>query len=450
MKATYSILGIFLLCCLLPAVFFTIDRSTIGTGLENVAPAPPNTRFTLEQLQADFKQLRNAMERHHPALYAHTPKEAFDRLFDDHYAALEASMDLEDSFRVFASLMARIGCGHSSVWMPAGYWDRLSGSLFPIKMRFVGNNAFAYDSYSEEDALPKGSEVLAINGKTLRKILTEVKTVISADAFSDTNKNFRLGFRFPLLYALFYGHPDSFVVSFREPEKSEARSQTLRPVPTDRIWGHMVGPERLDLEIHEEIGAAVLTIGSFGYYREHEKFFGFVDDAFERIARNGVRNLILDLRQNDGGDPFCAAHLFGYLERQPVPYFSQPYGRYARLSEPIPLADHNFEGRILILIDGGCASTTGHLCGLLKYHSLGTYIGEETGATFFCHDAHTNLNLKHTGFQVGIARQTFSAAVRGLPGDRGIFPDVEVLPHPRDLASGKDPVLELALNMCRK
>jgi C-terminal processing protease CtpA/Prc len=212
----------------------------------------------------------------------------------------------------------------------------------------------------------------------------------------------------------------------------------------------MAGPERLDLDIRGDLGVAVLTIGSFGYYREHEKFFGFVDDAFERIARGGIRNLILDLRQNDGGDPFCAAHLFGYLEREPVPYFSRPYGRYARLSKPIPLAQNNFKGRIFFLIDGGCASTTGHLCGLLKYHSLGTFIGEETGATFFCHDAHTNLNLEHTGFQVGIARRTFSTAVRGLPGDRGIIPDFEVLPVPRDIAAGKDTVLEMALGRCRK
>jgi hypothetical protein len=60
------------------------------------------------------------------------------------------------------------------------------------------------------------------------------------------------------------------------------------------------------------------------------------------------------------------------------------------------------------------------------------------------------MTLKHTGFQVGIARQTFSAAVRGLPKGRGIIPDFEVPLNPVDLAADRDTVLEFALGMCRK
>ena len=115
MKTFKILLGILLLCALPLALFLSTERGSIGSAQDEARPAGANVRFTLEQLRADFEQLRNAMERHHPALYAHTPKKEFDGLFDSLYAALEPSMDLEDSFRVFSSLMARIGCGHSSV-----------------------------------------------------------------------------------------------------------------------------------------------------------------------------------------------------------------------------------------------------------------------------------------------------------------------------------------------
>jgi predicted O-methyltransferase YrrM len=405
--------------------------------------------FSPEELQADLMELREAMERLHPALYDHTTREEFDRLFDSGNRALSGSADLERAYQIYASLMAKIGCCHSSVWMPGGYWNNLPGRLFPIKLKFLGNRAFAYDSYSAADTLPTGSEVISINGKSMGEILGSVKSVVSADAYSEGYKNYRLGFRFPLIYSLFYGHPDSFSVTFTPPGGNGQEEKIIKPVPTNRIWGHIGGPGRLDIDIREEKNAAVMTISHFAYYSNHDKFFGFVDDAFERIAQSGIKHLILDLRGNSGGDPFCSSYLFAYLAREPVPYFAGPYGKYTSLAEPIELKKNHFTGRLFILIDGGGASTTGHLCGLLKYHELGTLIGEETGATYFCHDGHENLNLKHTRLQVSVATGTYAAAVQGLPKDRGIIPDIPVLHKPEDMTCGRDTVLEYALGLCR-
>ena len=108
-----------------------------------------------------------------------------------------------------------------------------------------------------------------------------------------------------------------------------------------------------------------------------------------------------------------------------------------------------FKGKLFILIDGGGASTTGHLLGLLKYHKIGTLIGEETGGTFVCHNAHNSFQLKHTRFQVTVATGTFASAVKDLPKDRGILPDILVYPRPEDFAAGKDTILEYALSLIR-
>jgi hypothetical protein len=280
-------------------------------------------------------------------------------------------------------------------------------------------------------------------------IVKRLKTVISADFYSDNYKNFRLGFRFPLLYSLFYGHPDSFVVTYRLPGSNEQKSIRINPVPTLSVWHNMRESRRLDLDIHSEINTAVMTITDFSYYREHDEFFGFIDSAFAEIAAKKIKNLVLDLRLNNGGDPFCAAHLFSHIAYESVPYFSNRYGKYSRLADPIPLAENRFRGNLYILIDGGCASTTGHLCGLLKYHKFGTFIGEETGATFTCNDAHRSFLLDHTHFQVGIATATFATAVKDLPKDRGIQPDFSVPQTSEDLAAGRDTALEFALQKCR-
>jgi hypothetical protein len=411
---------------------------------------PLSTRFTLEQLQEDFQQMRRAMEGMHPAMYDYISKEDFDALFERRFKDLSSSMGLEDAFCVFASLMARMGCMHSNVWMPSGYWNNLPGKLFPIKMRFVGANAYAYRSYSEADSLPTGSKILSINRKPMEDILQDVKTVISADARSDQYKKFRLGFRFPLLYSLFYGHPDSFVVVYRKPGEETERKAVIDPVPTNRIWKNMREPMDLAFDIREDISTAIMTIPDFAYYDAREKFFGFVDGSFAEIKNKGIQNLIIDLRRNNGGDPFCAVRLFAHIAHEPVPYFSKPYGRYARLAKPVPLRENHFKGKLYVLIDGGGASTTGHLLGLLKYHKIGTLIGEETGGAFVCHDAHNSFQLKNTRFQVSVATGTFASAVQNLPKDRGILPDIPVSPKPQDMAACKDTVLEHTLSLIRK
>jgi peptidase S41-like protein len=409
-----------------------------------------SSSFTRMQLHEDLLQLRRAMEGLHPALYDHTSPEEFDRLFEKGRKDLRSGMGPDEAYRIFAALTARIGCMHSSIWMPRGYWDRLEGRLFPVRLVFAGKKVLVNGSYSDRQTLPEGARIFAINGRPISKILADVSSVISADALSPNYRNHRLGSRFPLHYALFYGHPEAFEVTYSPPEGKNRLKAVLEPVATPRVWKNMVVRRELNFEIRKESNAALITIPHFSFYRNREKFFGFIDDAFDQIRSEGIQNLIIDLRGNSGGDPYCAAHLFSCIAQESVPYFAESFGGYAKLAEPIPLQDHRFKGRLYVLIDGGCGSTTGHLCGLLEYHGLGIKIGERTGATYVCHDAHRDFLLRHTRFQAGIATGTYATAVEGLAKDQGIEPDYAVWPAARDLAEGKDTVLEFALRKIRE
>ena len=193
---------------------------------------------------------------------------------------------------------------------------------------------------------------------------------------------------------------------------------------------------------------SILTIRDFGYYQEPDKFKAFVDDAFDQIRRAGVRNLILDLRDNTGGDPVCTTHLLSYLEPFPVPYFARVYpGGYEPFAKPISRAPGAFTGRLFILVNGRCFSSTGHLCALLKYHKVGTFIGTETGGTYECNDASQEIHLRNTRLRLFVPRMTFTAAVRDMPRYAGVLPDIAVEPRVADYLAGKDPVKERALGL---
>jgi len=172
-----------------------------------------------------------------------------------------------------------------------------------------------------------------------------------------------------------------------------------------------------------------------------------VDKSFSRIREENIENVTIDLRGNGGGDPFCASYLWAYLEKEPYPYFSEPYGKYAELSKPIKQADNPFRGELLILIDGYNFSTTGHFCSILKYHDRGIFIGTETGSTYTCNAAVRMFPLKNTRIGLKIATGSYATAVKGFPKDRGIIPDHHVKTNIKDLKAGKDTVLDYALKL---
>jgi C-terminal processing protease CtpA/Prc len=306
-----------------------------------------------------------------------------------------------------------------------------------------------YDGGSE---VPPGSEITSINGMPFNKIMKRMLPYISSDGYNHSLKIWRLNNDFPYLYSLIFGFRDDFDIEFKHSGKKNII--TLPAVSRETIasyskqeWGETWFDHNLKCSILEERNTAIMIIKTFSYYDDTKKFRSFLDDSFEKIHKNNIHNLILDLRDNDGGDPFCSTPLLAYLEPEPVPYFRERYGKYAHMADPIPLAKNPYKGNLFILINGGGYSTTGHFTSVLKYHHIGTFIGLETGGTYTCNDASKMINLKNTRFYVNCARATFVAAVRGLPDDRGIIPDVVVEPSVNDLITGRDPMMEAAFEI---
>ncbi len=412
--------------------------------------------FSREDLRADFLQVRRTLEETHPAIYGFTPKADFERLADELLGRIDGPKTAAEFFRLAAPLVTAVGCGHTRLWLPGDYGEDAPPRFFPLRLRFADGRAYVVGSPDAAAGLQPGNEILAINGRSIADLLAELKGLVSSDGFNDGARTVFIGRAFPLLCSVLFGFPDAYVVEARpagEPKPASIRLPTvaLSSLSAARGSGSQPtssGDPNLDLRILPgDPPAAVLMMRSFSYYQQVDKFKRFIDGSFDRIRRAGVRHLILDLRGNGGGDPFCSTHLLSYLEPKAVPYFARVYPGYERFARPIPRAAGAFDGRLLTLIDAGCFSSTGHFCALLKFHRIGTFIGTETGATYECNDNSREVVLERTRLRLNCARTTFTAAVQGLPRYRGIIPDVVVEPDIADILAGKDPVMDRALSL---
>lgn len=421
---------------------------------------PIEARCSVEELKEDFQKAREAMERLHPALYEFTDKETFEKLSERQLGLIDKPLTVPEFYAILAPFVTAIGCGHTRLLPPGRFWEeRLA--CFPVGLALFGTKAIVIYLFEPGLPIPLGSEILSINNQEMPDFLRWAGPAISSDGLRKPWKGAMLGKWFHVYAALRFGFPNTYVVAYQAPGQGEALRAELKSIERKTILNFYnqgalpasSADPYLSFEILKDRGAAVLTIGHFNYYQDEElkRYKSFVDDAFVQIRRGDIKNLILDLRGNDGGSPFATAHLLSYLESKPLPYFAKEYGGgYEVLAKPVPRSELSFDGRLFTLIDGGCFSSTGHFCGLLKYHKIGVLVGTETGGTFECNDASHLVNLWNTGLRLYVARVTFTAAVQGMGKATGVEPDYPVEPQIEDVINGRDTIKEYALALIDK
>jgi predicted O-methyltransferase YrrM len=417
------------------------------------ASAPAAPVFSVEDLRQDLLQLRRILDEEHAHPYDYTAKAEFDALFEESERLLDRPMRYEEFFRIAAPLAAKIGCLHTALWMPGRFFELGADNMFPVRVRLIEGRLVVAGGYGRPPEIPVGSVILDINGLAADKVFDALRTITSADALNPHFIDTQVEKRFAMFYASVFGFPEKYAVTYTLPGGKARAATELRPAGLASVrkvvFANFDHPP-LTIEFLEALRTAVITVKTFIYYDRVDYFRDFMANSFREIKAKRIENLILDLRGNDGGDPFCAVILYSYLEREPAPYFAEPYGRYAPLAEPVPLAEDHFTGNLYTLLDGRCGSTNGHFCALLKSHGLGKFVGTPSGSTYVCNAGKSSeVRLDKTSLILTLGRSSFAAAVQGMDKSTPIYPDHPVRETYQGFLDGRDAYMETALELIK-
>ncbi len=412
-------------------------------------------KFRGSQLKEDLAYLKENLEISHPQLYRFTDKETFNQLFSNVEHELEGgSTDLE-FYRSVAPLIEKIKCSHTGI-RPSPesreYYRNLGHSL-PLQVYFSGEQGYCLDVYLPSEIIPAGSVLLSINGKNLDEIRKTIFTWLPAEANKVSAKYFAINQHFTEYFQIL-DNSESFDVVYQSPSTGEILNvripgQSMSEIEQDSGYQKRFSvPEAVSFSLRDDLNVAILKIGSFAI-PDLNNYLNEMDQVFSRIEQQNTKNLILDLRGNQGGHPFFAAVLLSYLSQDPFIYFddTDKVDEFGPLYEYMPPSEKSFRGNCFVLVDGGVMSTTGHLVSLIKFHNLGKFIGEEPASSYYCNDMSRRLQLPNTKLEVNIPQKTFRTRVSGYEYDQHFPLDYPVNMEVKDIVAKIDTQWEFVLNL---
>ena len=465
-----------------------------------------NQKYSADQLKADVVLLKKILEANHPSLYWYTPKDSMDYHFNNTIGSIKDSLSELQFRNKIASVVSKIRCGHTSVRFSKAF-NKISENYrypqFPLYFKVWGDSLVVLGSaFARDSIFKRGVIITSINGKTNRQLIDGLFEVISTDGYSDNYKNQVLSNNFPAWYKSVYGLDSLYTIHYIDAAGKEliATIKNFSPVKDSvkrkdttvpRILPTIAMPTRKEIrrakllakrsmQIDTSINTAYMRITSFSGGRLR-KFFR---RSFKEIKTKQVANLVIDLRENGGGNVELSSKLAKYLKDKPFKigdtvaainrtftYRSHikdwwmywfPMNFFAHKKEDgrfhythyenhfyQPKKNYHFGGNIYVIQGGITFSASTMFISNMKGQKNVTITGEETGGGFYGNTAmHLPfIELPNSHLRIGLPMYRLVIDSTREKNGRGVIPDVWIQPSSIAIKKGTDIKLQTIRQM---
>ncbi len=483
--------GLFVYCCglLLLAGLFLLPGCSSSRKAFN-----PNKEYSKEKLQQDYRLFRAILEESHPSLYWYTSKDSLDYYFDLGYSRISDSMT-EPQFRTLLSyVIARIDCGHTSIRFSkkyAHYLDTLRAPQFPLGIKFWDDTAAIYSNLNRRDtSLIRGTVITAFDGMPIGLVRDSLFRYMVTDGYSINHKYQTLSNlgNFGALYQSVFGYRDSFRVGYLNKEGIEKTTTiSMYEIGKDTSFRHFIKSmgkvskkRRRNNRLFSNRSLQVDTAGSTAYmtvstFTNGNHLKAFFRHSFRYLDEASIKNLVIDVRTNGGGNVGLSNKLTQYLADHRFKiadslYAIRKMSKYERhiqnsLAEFFfmsfmtrkrkdgryhfgyferhyfkPVAHHRYTGNVYILSGGNSFSATTLLINAVKGQANVKIVGEETGGGAYGNTAWfiPDATLPNTGVRFRLPKFHMVMNKSYPKNGRGILPDIEVKPTVDAIRKGID------------
>ena len=447
-------------------------------------------KFSPDTVKNTIGDLTKELSIKHPGFFRYTSKQEFTKYIDSVKNTINDSLTALQSYMKLKAIMSKIGCLHTEIALSKEYTDYLNQqpNLFPFQIYYNGENAYVVNNYSTNPSIAEGDEIVSINGQDMQHIIHQIVQLVPSDGFNLTMKHRAVYFQFPIWYRLIDQTGNFKVVVKRKTGEATYQVKGARydEIVRDGFLREPTRAKQLEFRVENNIG--ILTIHTFSnseIKKSGQNFKDFIDNTFERLAKEKIKNLVVDLRDNTGGSDGNAVYFIKYFFEKPFRYwdrievteasakdvkgvmlkvfYRKPIQKdsiwlwqkarhvrdfdYYEEQEPV---SKSYSGNTYVLINGFTMSSSADVAAILSHNKKATFIGQETGGGYQGNTSGMmpTAKVEPFGFTITVPLQKYVNYVDTTKNfGRGTIPNYHVHITINDILKGIDKEFETAINL---
>jgi len=442
--------------------------------------------------KSDLRIFKRALEETHPNLYRFTPKERFKIVFDSIDRQITSRTNQLEYFRLLSKIESLVREGHTYLRPSESLLRHVQQQrLFPFHVLLSDKTIIVKKSLEENHKAFAGLEIYSINGIKTDEIIKQIAN--STGLKSGYNNSALLNIlsfenNFAFAYYYFVDTTNTFLIEFKG-DKNLVKVQGNNVATGETFPGFPKEADPpLNLQIDSINRTALIKITTFAHWtvsfskKEYVKTFS---NYFKRIEKAGIKNLIIDVRNNRGGEEMLAGELLTYFSNSEFKIYKNIKAKtldfdydlpnatklhfsksdylrtdsgYFKIKDEVlitfsPKIKNHFNGKVYVLSNGGSRSATNTMLAIIRTYRVGTIIGQESGGVYEDVDGRKSIDLTLPFSGILLSFPVWSFKINSSNGDRlrGVIPDYIVTTSKLDvLNDNKDSELELAYKLIRE
>jgi hypothetical protein len=463
--------------------------------------------FSLNKMKKDFKIFKNIREKANSGLYKYRSKEQIDSIYNWAEIQLNNSKTYSDFYNILFQITDFEGSLHNETSLDKKVYVSLKKEkfgYFPFPLKNIENKWIVN---FENIEIPLGSEIISINNVKINQILQFIYKYETTDGYNITGKNIGINYHFSKYFRFHFGLQNDFIIEFINSNTKIQEKIKVKSIGYLDYYTNLKNRYSKPFDTKEtknyyfksiDSTTSLLTINTFNI--DNRKYEIFLDSTFKITKSSKIKNLIVDIRENRGGqDPndlvtysYLTNRLFQENKEAFINFRKIPYSKYIKgevffLLKPIfkyiyqkrlkkdfviekngkfyqdeNSADHQirypkdnaFLGKIYLLISPKVGSAGSLFAAMLAGNSNTTTIGEETMGGYYGHNGHSpirytlpNSKLKSEFFLVNLTQDVPKKDNQKF--GRGIIPDYEIKQSYNDFLEQKDTQMNFVLNLLK-
>jgi C-terminal processing protease CtpA/Prc len=422
-------------------------------------------KYSPAEIKEDLASTVQMLEAVHPNLYHSISKEQFLKKYDSIVNTINDSMTVITAWPKFAFLLGAIDEGHTTAILPKEIL-KPDVMCMPVLFKDYIDGAFIVRFHaSDTPQLEPGDKVISINGEASEAIMDRFLPFFGGLL---PWRQLRITSSLQYLLAI-NGSPGSYNLKFVSNGREKQILLNAAPKASIDNWQIAAHRKASQFEPYQfSILQGRIAYLDFKSMIDYNRFSQFIDSVFSVIKQTTVKGLIIDLRQNGGGnsalgdkllqsitdkkyrmsagfkwkisqirkDQYKASDEANQFMRNSGPGKEYLKGKNGTVIErnfdertPLHSADE-FNGKVCFLIGPGTFSSANMLANAAGDYKLAYLIGEPTGEAPNHYGEVLTLKLSHTGIAFFTSSKQHIRANGDAADPNPVLPDLLVRDDP--------------------